>query len=75
MEIDKIVWEYGGPGRVLIKHKQIQDIDLTVDFMDDCLVVPENPFPTKLPIDLLRQFVDNYDTAKSDHLKSEEPPF
>ena len=75
MEIDKIVWEYGGPGIVLIRHKQIQNIDLTVDFIDDCLVVPENSIPTKLPIDLLRQFIDNYDTAKADHLKSEEPPF
>tara|TARA_R110002020_G_scaffold15421_8_gene54930 strand:+ start:1851 stop:2078 length:228 start_codon:yes stop_codon:yes gene_type:complete len=75
MEIDKIVWEYGGPGTVLIRHKQTQDIHLTVDFMDDCLVVPDNCIPTKLPIDLLRQFVDNYETAKADHLKSEEPPF
>ena len=75
MEINKVVWEYSGPGTVIIKHKQMQDIDLTVDFIDDCLVVPENCVPTKLPIDLLRQFLVNYTSAKADHLKSEEPPF
>ena len=50
---DKIIWEYGGPGKVLIRHKQVQDVNLTVDFYNDCLVVPENSFPTKLTIDLL----------------------
>ena len=72
---DKIIWEYGGPGKVLIRHKQGQDVNLTVDFYNDCLVVPENSFPTKLTIDLLRQFLSNYNQAKLDYMKEDEPPF
>ena len=75
MKINKVVWEYGGHGFALIRHKQIQDIDLIVEFEEDCLVVPENCIRTKLPIALLRQFIDNYEIAKADHLKGEEPPF
>ena len=72
---DKIIWEYGGPCKVLIRHKQVQDVNLTVDFYNDCLVVPENSFPTKLTIDLLRQFLSNYNQAKLDYMKEDEPPF
>ena len=72
---DKIIWEYCGTGKVIIRHKQVQDVNLTVDFYNDCLVVPENSFPTKLTIDLLRQFLSNYNQAKLDYMKEDEPPF
>tara|TARA_R110000824_G_scaffold328157_1_gene514991 strand:- start:310 stop:537 length:228 start_codon:yes stop_codon:yes gene_type:complete len=75
MEIDKIVWEHRGPGTLTVKHKQMQEIDLEVDYFSDCLVIPENPLPTHLSIDFLKQFVDRYNKAKEDALKMDEPPF
>ena len=73
--IDKIIWEHRGPGTMLVKHKQIQEIDLEVDYFDDYLVIPENSLPTKLSLSFLRQFVDSYNKAKEDALKMDEPPF
>ena len=73
--IDKIIWEHRGPGTITVNHKQIQEIDLEVDYFDDYLVIPENNLPTKLSLDFLRQFVDSYNKAKEDAMKMDEPPF
>ena len=73
--IDKITWGHRGPGTMLVKHKQIQEIDLEVDYFDDYLVIPENSLPTKLSLSFLRQFVDSYNKAKEDAMKMDEPPF
>ena len=72
---DKIIWEHRGPGTITVKHKQIQEIDLEVDYFDDYLVVPGNNLPTKLSLDFLKQFVNRYNKAKEDALKMDEPPF
>jgi hypothetical protein len=75
MEKDKIIWEHRGPGTITVTHKQVQEIDLEVDYFDDYLIIPGNYLPTKLSLDFLKQFVDRYNKAKEDALKMDEPPF